>query len=67
MCDILREVILVVEAACDYKLVPEQLTNFAGKVNICLHEAFGGQGYQILSDIETILRNSKLKAPSVSQ
>ena len=55
----------VVTAACEKEPpTSARLTSFYGKVVVCLHEAFGGQGYQLQRSLESILRNAKLKGPA---
>jgi hypothetical protein len=54
--------IALVTATCDGKLTPAQLVSFQGKVSICLHEACP-EGALRYTDVATILRSSKLKAP----
>ena len=39
-----------------------RITNFYGKVVVCLHEAFGGHGYLLQRVPDNILRNAKLKS-----
>jgi hypothetical protein len=41
-----------------------RLAEFYGKVVVCLHEAFSGQGFQLQRSVDAILRNAKLKAPA---
>ena len=53
----------IVTAACEKE--PPTAARFAayyGKVVVCLHEAFSGQGYQLQRSAEAVLRNAKLKA-----
>ena len=40
-----------------------RVSAFYGKVVVCLHEAFSGQGFALHTDVDSILRNSKLKSP----
>ncbi len=61
---LLSSVYKVIAAACEKEPpTTARLTSFYGKVVVCLHEAFSGQGYQLQRNLETILRNAKLKAP----
>lgn len=50
----------VVTATCDKRLTSAQVVAFHGKVCVCLNEMFFG-GHQVYSDVETVLRNAKLK------
>lgn len=54
----------LVDAACDGALSPAQVVAFHGKLVVCLHEAaFAGR--LLHSNVETVLRSAKLKAPNV--
>ena len=64
LVSLLSNVYRVITAACEEEPpTAPRLTAYYGKVVVCLHEAFGGQGFQLQRSIENILRNSKLKAP----
>ena len=63
--ELLDSVYRVVSAACEKEPpTAARLTSFYGKVVVCLHEAFSGQGFQLQRNVESILRNAKLKAPA---
>jgi len=61
---LISNVYRVITAACEEEPpTAPRLASYYGKVVVCLHEAFGGQGFQLQRSIENILRNAKLKAP----
>jgi hypothetical protein len=64
VAEALDVIVVLITAVCEDRLTAKQLVDFHGKVSVCLHEMFV-QGVQIYSDIGTVLRNSKLKAPNV--
>lgn len=55
----------LVDAACDRALSAARVVEFHGKLVVCLHEMFtsGGGGHVRYGDVDTVLRNAKLKAP----
>jgi hypothetical protein len=60
----LSTAVAVLSATCEEELpTASRIASFYGKIVVCLHEAFGGQGFVLHSDVDSILRNSKLKAP----
>jgi hypothetical protein len=60
----LSSAVAVLSATCEEELpTAPRIASFYGKIVVCLHEAFGGQGFLLHSDVDSILRNSKLKAP----
>lgn len=56
--------VAVVDATCDKKLVPSHVLDFHGKICVCISECFY-EGQLTITDVETVLRNAKLKAPSL--
>lgn len=63
--ELLSSAYRVITAACEKEPpTAARLTTFYGKVVVCLHEAFGGQGFQLQRSVESILRNAKLKGPA---
>lgn len=63
--ELLSSAYRVITAACEKEPpTAARLTAFYGKVVVCLHEAFGGQGFQLQRSVESILRNAKLKGPA---
>ncbi len=62
--DLLASAFSVLSATCEEECpTAPRISAFFGKIVVCLHEAFSGQGFALHSDVESILRNSKLKAP----
>ena len=55
--------VAVVTATCDGSLTARRLTDFHGKVVVCLHEMFYA-GTLCTTDVAAVLRNAKLKAPA---
>lgn len=63
--DLLGAAYRIVTAVCDEEPPSAaRLAEFYGKVVVCLHEAFSGQGFQLQRSVDAILRNAKLKAPA---
>ena len=60
--DAMDHAIAVVTATCDGTLTPRRLSDFHGKVVVCLREMFYG-GTLVTPDVAVVLRNAKLKAP----
>lgn len=61
---LLTNVYRVITAACEEEPpTAPRILAYYGKLVVCLHEAFSGQGIQLQRSIEDILRNAKLKAP----
>lgn len=56
-------VIDIVVATCDNKLTAAQVQSSHGKITACFHSA-APQGRLAYTDVHTILRNAKLKAPA---
>ncbi len=62
--DLLRGAVSVLTAASEESPpTAARVTAFFGKITVCLHEAFGGQGHMFQTDTDVILKNAKLKAP----
>jgi hypothetical protein len=61
--ELLTGAFAVLAATCE-EAVPSapRVADFYGKIIVCLHEAFGGQGFQFQRDTDVILKNAKLKA-----
>ena len=55
---------IVTQVCAEEPPTASRLAEFYGKVVVCLHEAFSGQGFQLQRNVEAILRNAKLKAPA---
>ena len=63
--DLLGSAYRVVTAVCEEEPpTAARLAEFYGKVVVCLHEAFSGQGFQLQRSLDAVLRNAKLKAPA---
>lgn len=63
--DLLGSAYRIVTAVCEEEPpTASRLAEFYGKVVVCLHEAFSGQGFQLQRSVDAILRNAKLKAPA---
>ena len=63
--DLLGSAYRIVTAVCEEEPpTAARLAEFYGKVVVCLHEAFSGQGFQLQRSLDAILRNAKLKAPA---
>lgn len=63
--DLLGSTYRIVTAVCEEEPPSaSRLAEFYGKVVVCLHEAFSGQGFQLQRSVDAILRNAKLKAPA---
>lgn len=61
--DAMDHAIAVVTATCDGTLTPRRLSDFHGKVVVCLREMFYA-GTLVTPDVAAVLRNAKLKAPA---
>lgn len=61
---VLDAIVALIAAVCENRLSPKLLAEYHGKVAVCLSEMFPS-GVQAYSDVEAVLRNSKLKAPHV--
>ncbi len=60
--DLLAAAAAVLAATCEEDPpTPARVAAFYGKIVVCLHEAFGGQGHVFQRDTESVLRNAKLK------
>ena len=63
--DLLGSAYRVITAVCEEEPpTAARLAEFYGKVVVCLHEAFSGQGFQLQRSLDAVLRNAKLKAPA---
>lgn len=64
LVDVMTAAVAVVHATCDKRLTCAQVIAFHGKICVCLNEMFFG-GHQVYSDVDTVLRNAKLKPPKL--
>lgn len=55
---------MLVDATCEKSLSPAAVAANHGKVTVCLREAVV-DGRLVHTDVETVLRNAKLKAPAL--
>ena len=64
LIEILDFIVTLVNATCENAMSPPHVLALHGKIAVCMNEAFYG-GRLLHSDVETVLRNAKLKAPVV--
>ena len=63
LADALDVVVRLADAVCDRALSAAQVVAFHGKLAVSMHEAFFC-GELLLTDVEMVLRQAKLKAPA---